>query len=427
MSRVTDPANFKGSNQLSAMTSYYYRLLYTVVHEPGSSYKGIIGKNVHDFERGERILYGRVLNRTYVPIVLLEQNLKAPKNQSGPRVVKVFSFVADAFNDLMDAFDSAQFKNQINPDAGWLTSVRPRRGHKSVTRMYRDYREAVHITFIEHLQKNKLHSKIHDFESFYIQFHNFFKLFCRAMPFSLEAFVRSGFCDLAITGLSIDLAEFDASDDQRKVNECFGNPNWKFYQNAAMQHGFRIDKHCPWRIVADLSSPAMQKYIVNRGFRDANRVIKGGYEPAYLLGYNTFKGMVVEYYNTYISKRPAYISPRRNGLGDYVSYRRERYRADMFELVNEHGEKYFLEKYVTFRSMEEENAFTPQKISNITERAMEIAGVQGMERALKYINEDVCKTTYRAGSYAYNHHKRMTREQEEKRKANAPSPGTMKY
>ena len=137
--------------------------------------------------------------------------------------------------------------------------------------------------------------------------------------------------------------------------------------------------------------------------------------------------MIVEYYNTYISKKPAYISPKRNGLGDYVSHRRERFRVDMFELAKEHGEKYFLEKYVTFRSLEEENAFTPQKISNISERAMEIANVQGMQKALKFINEDVCKTTRRAGSYAFNHHRRMTREQEEKRRANAPSPGTTNY
>jgi len=425
--KLTDSANFRGSNKLTAMTAYYYRLLYTVVHEPGSKYKGTISKNVHDFERGERMLYGRVLNRTYVPIVLLDRNLKAPKNQSGPKLVKVFSFVADAFNDLMDAFDTAQFKNQISADAGWLKSPRPVRGHRSATRMYRDYREAKYQTFMDHLDKNKLHSKIHDFDSFYIQFYNYFKMFCKALPFTFEAFIRSGFCDLSITGLAIDLAEFDASDDKKKVTDCFENPNWKFYQNAAMQFGFRIDKNCPWRLVADLNSPALQKYIANRGFRDANRVIKGGYEPAYLLGYNVFKGMIVEYYNTYIARRPAFISPKRNGVGDYVSHRRQRYGVDMFDLVKEHGEEYFLEKYVTFRSMEEDNAFTPQKISNITERAMEIANVKGMDKALKYINEDVCNTTRRAGSYAFNHHKRATREQEEKRKADAPSPGSMKY
>ena len=425
--KITDPSNFKGSNRLTAMTSYYYRLLYTVVHEPGSKYKGNVGKNVHDFERGERMLYGRVLNRTYVPIVLLDQNLVAPKNQDGARLVRVFSFVSDAFNDFMDAFDTAQFKNQISPQAGWLASPRPHRGHKNATRMYRDYREAKYQTFMDHLDKNKLHSKIHDFDSFYLQFYNYFKLFCRALPFTFEAFIRSGFCDLAITGLAIDLKDWDASDDQKKVNECFNNPNWKFYQNAAMQHGFRIDKHCPWRIVADLNSPAMQKYIVNRGFKNSRRVIKGGYEPAYLLGYNAFKNMIVEYYNTYIARRPAFISPKRNGLGDYVSHRRQRYPVDIFELVKEYGEEYFLEKYVTFRSMEEDVAFTPQKISNMAERAMEIAKVKGMSRALKYINEGVCMTTTRAGSYAFNHHKRMTREQEEKRKADAPSPGTMKY
>ena len=411
---------------MRAMPAYYYRLLYSVVHEPGSSYKNV-GKAVHDFDRCEEMLYGRVTNRTHVPIILHDRNLVAPKNQSPEKVVRVFSFVADALNDFMDAFDTAQFKNQISPDAGWLAAPRPKRGHRSATRTYRDYREASFQVFMEYLDKNRLHSKIHDFESFYIQFHNYFKLFCRALPFTIEAFLRSNFCDLSVTGLSVDLDESDASDDRKKVEKCFENPNWKFYENAAMQFGFRIDKNCPWRLVADLASPAMQKYMTNRNYSGSSQVIKGGYEPAYLSGYNIFKGMVVEYYNTYIAQKPAIIGPRRNGMGDYVSHRRQRYGVDMFDLVNEHGEEYFLEKYVTFRSMEEEDAFTSQKIANITARAMELAKVKGMSAGLKYINEDVCNTTRRAGSYAFNHHKRMTHDLEEKRKANAPSPGTMKY
>ena len=424
--KITDSKNFKGNNGLTAMTAYYYRLLYSVVHEPGSSYKNV-SKSVHDFDRCEEMLYGRVMNRTHVPVLLHERNLVAPKNQSPEKVVRVFSFVADAFNDFMDAFDTAQFKNQISPEAGWLASPRPKRGYRSATRTYRDYREASFKVFMEHLDKNRLHSKIHDFDSFYTQFHNYFKLFCRSLPFTIEAFIRSNYCDLSVTGLAIDLEEFDASVDQAKVEKCFNNPNWKFYENVAMQFGFRIDKNCPWRIVADLKSPAMQKYITNRRFKNANRVILGGYEPAYLSGYNIFKGMVVEYYNAYIANKPATIGPRRNGMGDYVSHRRERHRVDMFDLIKEYGEEYFLEKYVTFRSMEEEDAFTPQKIINITARAMELANNKGMARALKYINEDVCNTTRRAGSYAFNHHKRTTRDLEEKRKADAPSPGTMKY
>ena len=95
--------------------------------------------------------------------------------------------------------------------------------------------------------------------------------------------------------------------------------------------------------------------------------------------------------------------------------------------MKKHGEKYFLEKYVTFRSMEEDDAFTDQKIKNITDRALELAKVRGMTRALRYINEDVCKTSRKSGSFAHKHQRRTTKEMEEKRRANAPAPGSMKY
>jgi hypothetical protein len=230
-----------------------------------------------------------------------------------------------------------------------------------------------------------------------------------------------------MSGLAIDLAEFDASLDILKVERVFDNKNYKFYENAAMQYGFKIDKNCPWRIVADLGSPAMQKYMNNRGFKSSDRVMKAAYEPAYLVGYNAFKTMLITYYNAYVEKKPAIIRPRRNGLGDYVSYKFERVKIDIFDYVREHGEVYFLEKYVIFRSMEEDDAFTPQKIANITARAMEIANVKGMEKALKYINEDVCDTKTRSGSVTYRKNKRLQRNEELKRRADMPSPGTMKY
>ena len=77
--------------------------------------------------------------------------------------------------------------------------------------------------------------------------------------------------------------------------------------------------------------------------------------------------------------------------------------------------------------MEERDAFTLQKITNITARAMEIANIKGMEKALKYINEDACDTNAREGSVTYRQNRRLSREAEDRRVKNLPAPGTMKY
>jgi len=424
--KITDKEHFKGSNKMTAMLSYYYRLLYSVVHSPNSNYK-TINKNVKNFEYGEHILYGRVLDITLVPVLLHERLLLAPKAMDPTKPVRVVNFVADAFNDFTKAFETAQFKNQISMDAGFLTSPIAKKGYVSPTQSYKVYRAAAYEVFMKYMNDNDLHPKIRDFDTFYDQFHNYFKLFCTKVPFTLEAFHRSGYSDVRHAGLAIDLAEFDASEDKIKVERVFENKNYRFYENAAMQFGFRIDLSCPWRLVADLGSPAMIKYMKARGFRDANRVMNAAYEPAYLTGYNAFKTMVVTYYNSYVQSNPATIRHRRNGLGDYVSHKIERIPVDIFDLISEYGERFFLEKYVNFRSMENESIFTPQKISLITDRALELAKIRGMEEALKYINEDVCKTTFKSGSIAQRANKNLRKSLDEEGTVSGPAPGTMKY
>ena len=154
------------------MLSYYYRLLYGVVHEPNSQYKKI-KKNVSNFEYGETRLYGRILPFTHVPVILKEANLRAPKKQEATNLIRVASFVADAFDDFVGAFETAQFKNQISMDGGWLTDPVPKAGYTSPTQEYKAYRAASYEVFIKYLDDNDLNSKIRDFETFYIQFYNF--------------------------------------------------------------------------------------------------------------------------------------------------------------------------------------------------------------------------------------------------------------
>lgn len=424
--KITDNEHFRGTNDLTTREAYYYRLLYSVVHEPGNAYKKV-KKNVTSFEYGESRLYGRVLPFTHIPVLVKESLLKNPKTQDPEKSTRVLNFVADAFDDFSKAFEDAQFKNTISMDAGFLTSPVPKVAYISPTAHYQAYRTACYEVFIEYLTKMDIHRKIRDFESFYTQFHNYFKLHCRALPFTIEAFQRSMYGNLNMTGLAIDLAEFDASKDKLKVERVFSNKNYGFYENAAMQFGFKIDKNCPWRIVADLGSPAMKRYMENRNFKGASSVMSRAYEPAYLVGYNSFKTMLISYYNAYVRDNPNTIGPRRNGLGDYVSHVQERTTVDIFDFVKEFGEKYFLEKYVTFRSMEEHEAFTSQKIKNISDRAIELAKIKGMEAALKYINEDVCDTKTHSGSVTDLLTKRRRREEEEQRIANMPAPGTKRY
>ena len=424
--KVTDNEHFRGNNKLTAMTSYYYRLLYSAVHTPNTKYKKI-KKNVKNFEYGEHILYGRVKPFSHIPVIIKEDRLAAPKRQDPTKVVHVANFVADAYDDFVNSFETAQYRNQISMEGGFLTSPVARKGYQSPTQHYRAYSTAAFEVFQKYLTENRLHGKIKDFDSFYIQFHNYFKLFCKALPFTLEAFHRSNLSNVNMTGLAIDLAEFDAAEDKIKVERVFSNVNYQFYENAALQHGFSIDKNCPWRIVADLGSPARLRYMAKYNIRNATRLMNSYYEPAYLVSYNAFKTMLVNYYNNYARSRPEIVKPRRNGLGDYVSKIETIETVSIFDMIRAGGEKYFLEKYVIFRSMEESGIFTKQKIVQIVDRAMEIANIRGMESALKYINEAASKTPQRSGSIAYRANKNLKKAIEKEEQSDLAARGKTGY
>ena len=52
-----------------------------------------------------------------------------------------------------------------------------------------------------------------------------------------------------------------------------------FYVQTAANFGFRIDKNVPWRLIADLSSTAMQKYFIKYNFPNAGSMFQSYFTP----------------------------------------------------------------------------------------------------------------------------------------------------
>jgi len=424
--KATDKNMMRGKNDLSSDLIYYYRLLYSVVHSVGSPYKKI-GKSVRNFENGERVMYGRV-DREYVAILPKEELLVAPSGQTGTQLVRVMPFVADAFEDFQKAFQSALYAKKISGNDAFLSTPMPKKGYMSPTQQYKEYRRAMFKIFIKYLDALDCHKKITDFESFQIYFMDFVRNTTARAPFTIEGFQRSHLAHPHMSGLVIDLADtLDPADDKAKVEKIFESPNYRFYENAAMQFGFSIDKNCPWRLVADLGSPVMLTYMENRGFSSVDRVLRKCYDKAYMSGYNIFKTMLEMYYNSYIDLKKRVVFPKRNSKGDYISASLKRSQTSLADLSFEYGESYFLEKYITIRNLEEGGMFSEQKVQLMLSRSLEMIQISGTESALKYINEQLSDTTNRSGSLAQRKHRRKKKKEEEKALQSQPKPGTMKY
>jgi hypothetical protein len=392
---------YNGNNELSALATYYYRLLYSASFSSVGSSVRKVSKSITDFEFAERALYGRV-NEEMIPIVPKEDHLVQIFSADATNAVRVMDFVALAFTKFQRAFQDAHETGQIRPDEGFMTYPEPKRGYTSPTTHYTEYRTALFEIFSQNIRNDKSRNmQIKDFDSFVPHFENFIENSTTKAPFTFSGFLRSNYANVLMTGLAIDLTDMmDASIDNKKVQRIYDNPNYPFYENMALQFGFRIDKNCPYRIIADLGSPAMQRHMTAMGYNSVQQALANCYEPAYLLGYNNFKSLFVIFYNSLIGFSSVIAQPNLNQDGTYSTRRVFRTQQDLIELNLEYGELWFLEKYAQIRNLEERGQKTAERMSQISKRAFRYGKIKGKERALYMISKQVATTAQEPGSFA---------------------------
>lgn len=89
------------------------------------------------------------------------------------------------------------------------------------------------------------------------------KKITNSIPLSGTSVMSSKYCSVSTTGLSIILRDSKFDDDEAKsifMNEII----FDFYRQAAMKHGFIINKNAPWQLVANIDSSAMASYMEER-------------------------------------------------------------------------------------------------------------------------------------------------------------------
>ena len=87
--------------------------------------------------------------------------------------------------------------------------------------------------------------------------------------FTFSSYYASNMTTINSSGLSVELLDWDHSDDYAK-NKLFKHPDFMKYVKRAAAHGFRINKNAPWQLIADLNSKAMQRYLLKPEYTAAS-------------------------------------------------------------------------------------------------------------------------------------------------------------
>ena len=393
---------FVGDESESTQNLFYKRLAYDLVASTTSK------SPVTDFYIGEKQLYGRV-DFDYIPMVLGKGTPGWPARQhkqfntsrmSNPQVQQgAPAYVVDAFEAMAKTFEKAVITRQIPGGHPYLSALKVHSSYQDPTVAYRTYIQNYGTTLGNGL--NRLGLPIINIRQLieYCDLQILPKL-SSVTPLTLSAFLKSSHTSVANSGLAIEIADLTKSNDDEKIQHFLKAPAWEFYVNAARQHGFLIDRHIPWRLVADIGSSAMLQHSRKYGLNTTAKLIDVGFQTAYTPGFVLFMEFFLYLYKLTVSKTVEMERLCADGKRRFVSFPTQQYT--LIDMINEVGERTFLELYMKIRMQEEYSQFDEHQRLSLVSECLELYDIsQNQQAALHVFSRIINKTFDYRGSLSY--------------------------
>ena len=359
---------FAENNSESTKDLFQKRVIYR-----GNLYQTQDHINLVDFNFAEQQRYGRV-SRQFEPMVVNRDMAKlrgigGATPQGAP--IQVLDYVADAFEKLSQQFRKSTMTGKIDKTDDHLSELRAYRAFEDPQSLYsshaNDYQQTIASLFIS------ANSNILNFDQFIIQLMSYLEKSARKHPFTYPAFVKSSYCPITVSGLVIEIAELNPSNDKDKIDLFYKSNNWEFYLNACREYGFMVDRLIPWRIVADIGSQQMVDFSTVYGRNSTDAILKVDYKNASRDYLPTFKALLLSLYNR-VTDRPVYQdSLCENGAIKMSILHPRHYSLQEFTAL--YNDLFFMNLYFRIRFYEEESKFTTNERDNLIARALDLATI----------------------------------------------------
>ncbi len=349
--------------------------------------------HVYDFGFAERTFYGRV-NRLLEPVVVKEEFLKnITVSDQDVGTHKALNFVADQFRDMEQHFAKACRLGVIPIDDPVLSSLKIKRSYQSPLVGFEATSETeMNRILNEFIMKHKVH--INNFKDFTRVFVDYYLYSDVTQTVILSDYMKSMNSNMLHSGLALDIAELDFSDDAQKEERMFNSPAFRYYMNITKQYGFRVDENNPGVIVSDLDSPVTADYRKKYRLFTVQSVFNKQYDKTALLDLHLLEGLLLKTYNVYVDLNPYNTSYKSCNDNTVASINNIKYKSNI-----EYNTLLLI--YINMRNFFEGSPLSPSSRKQISQTAQSIAK-HDREKALLFI-EDQFKAFYsqQDGSLTY--------------------------
>ena len=167
--------------------------------------------------------------------------------------------MADAFEDFRKNYLLLNKEDATDTVFKYLT---PRKAYSNPVKEHKEFVKTLHQLFVnEYIPLKKRYEKIITFRDFLKLFKTFMSEMATDLPLTLTNYILSGYLSPLSSGIMIEIADAPYNEDEVKCIDFFQNVCFPCYTATAQKFGFKVDKNVPWRLIADLKSPCMQKYM----------------------------------------------------------------------------------------------------------------------------------------------------------------------
>ena len=158
-------------------------------------------------------------------------------------------------------------KDGVLYDGGAFRPIKPgliklSSGWQSMHPLYNEHMSEPFSKFQQWLLLEQRYRKILTFKDFVRSLTHYLDAFAPNQFLTRSAFILSRKCPRSCSGFELQLEKAgDPNDDIFKKQKWLNDPNFEVWVAKLGQFGFRVDFNCPWRIVADVNSEPMRKFI----------------------------------------------------------------------------------------------------------------------------------------------------------------------
>jgi hypothetical protein len=343
------------SNKERTSDLFKKRLMYRIRTSRATAGK----KNLIDFQIGEKKLYGKV-DMWHSPIfVKYESRLKPLESSNSEEQLRAFSFVADLFNQMASEFERCRLNGQISTEDPYLSELKAYKAFESPIRGFDEYKQIL----FEQIKSRFMLANImvEDFPHFLDHFMKIAKIAMKTTPFTRAGYMKSDLNSIMTSGLAIEIADMDYSNDEEKVELLLKSKNWPFFVNACNKHGFIIDRNIPWRIICDVKAPEIE-IARNKYFLSSTELFNRGFQHASIDGLTFLPKQLLELYNMVKRKR----FKKQVICGKRITHKVIKppsYTVD--QIINTYGLDHWTKLYMKLRLIEEKPNMDPQQQKNL--------------------------------------------------------------